>query len=160
MPEKINIILTDKFPYKRAICVLTRVDFNYLINTGYSLAWDASLTNAKKQTQIVMVGLDDNQRGKLLIGNILDVKTVADIKTLENRGAKISEKLQKFLNSEKKISVSPFYNPKFNPSTNPHTIRPEDKRLVIEFDDKTYDVDELDVDYTGLSNPVFYIPKR
>jgi len=53
MPEKINVLLTDKFPHKRAICVLTRVDFNYLINTGYSLAWDASLTNAKKLMKLM-----------------------------------------------------------------------------------------------------------
>lgn len=152
--------MTNKYPHKRAVCVLTRVDFNYLINTGYSLAWDASLTNVKRQQQIIMVGLDDNQRGRLIIANILDVKTIADLKRLRNSGAKISAKLLKFLVSEEKISVSLFYNPKFNPVTNPHTIRPEDKRLVIEFDEDTYETDELDIDYTGLSNPVFYIPKR
>jgi len=43
------------FPWKRAFCVFTRVNFDYLKKTGFSLAWKSSKEEASKQPQIVIV---------------------------------------------------------------------------------------------------------
>jgi hypothetical protein len=162
MKRQINHILTEMFPFKRAIVVLTRVNFDYLIKTGISLAWSLNPINAKKYSHLIIVGLDDKQRGKYIDANIEEIMTCEEIKQLYNRHKEnLSEKLRTFIELEKEISVSTFYKSYLN--NDKYEINYEhDRRIVIFFDtDRTsMKVDRLAEEYKGLAMPAFFIPAR
>ena len=167
MKRQLNIILTEMFEWKRAFCVFTRVDFKYLKKTGFSLAWPSSKIRASKQPQIVMVAsgkTNDNIRGEYIVANILDIKTCEEIKKLYNDDkSSLSEKLATFIEFEKKISISTFYENKFLNKIKDNFIidQKHDKRLIIEFDNEITSIEEgkIDEEFKGHERPV-YIPKR
>ena len=68
----------------------------------------------------------------------------------------MSKKLQTFLDIERTIYVSPF----FNPEGNPYEIIESDNRLVISFDEMSLKEGAIQEDFKGLSNPVFYLDKH
>ncbi len=154
----IKDLLNSKFPNENAICVLTRVDFDYLEKTEASLAWKISYDNVKNYNRLIIVNLGGNKnvRGEFIIADIDEIYTVREIKKryIENN---LTTKLEKLINNEKKLS-----NPE-NAVFSERNLKLNleiDSRLVITFNSKTIKKGYLDEDFKGLSNPAFYIHKQ
>lgn len=164
--RQLNIILTKMFPWKNATCVFTHVDFSYLKETGFSLAWRAQKKNIKPQLIIVGSGKSGNNiRGNFFVANILDVKTCEEIKLEYNLHKKLlPEKLLDFIKKEMKIPASTFYEVDYYDALRDEFMmkKGHDDRLIIEFDndENSFEDGKIQEEFKGLSNPIFHIPKR
>lgn len=154
----IKELLSEKFPNENAICVLTKVKFDYLIKTETSLPWKISYDKAIRYNKIIIVGLggEKNTRGEYIVADIDKIYTVAEIKKLYQE-KNLTEKLEKFIEAEKQLPKN--WNAVFS-EINLNISKKADERLVILFNSKSFKKGVLKEEFKGLSNPIFYIHKH
>lgn len=157
MKKSIKEILSENFPKTKAICVLTRLDFSYLIKTEATWAWRISPERASdyKQVIVVSLGSKENARGDYFIADIDRINSRRELKKLY-RENKTFPKLDKLIAEEEHLYKKEGGSPDFA-KINLVNDNEHDVRLVIFFDKNTVKKRRLYEEFRGLSNPAFYI---
>lgn len=157
----IKELLSQKITDINAICVLTRVGFDYLIKTETSLAWVISYERAKEYTHIVIISLGGNgtKRGQYIVADIDIIYKVAEIKRLY-RENKLTPKLSKLIEEEKNLFEEFGIDAVFSETNLQNDYEDDERRLVIIFKKETIKEGFIHENFKGLSNPAFYIHKH
>jgi len=159
MKKQINIILTERFPKEKAICVLTRVDFDYIKKISASMAWKMKYEKAITYDKLIIVSLGSKRtvRGEIMSVDIKNIFTLKEIKEIYRKKQTTAD-IDNLIIHEKSLPEE--IDAIFSEKNLAVDKKDDEKRHVIIFDINSVKGFVLDEDFKGLSNPVFYIDKH